>query len=77
MALNPMGMQHELTRLSGRNGTERSAAPPPLTPLGSAAPSNRQGVQPDDPETADTISTEEWMRRREEQISTRRQRTLG
>lgn len=77
MALNPQGMQHELTRLSMRAGTEQSGAPAPLNPIASAAQSNRQAIQPDDPETADTISTEEWMRRREEQISTRRQRTLG
>lgn len=77
MALNPQGMQHEMTRMSMRSGTDSSGAPRPLSPIASAAQSNRQAIQPDDPETADTISTEEWMRRREEQISTRRQRTLG
>lgn len=77
MAMNPQGMQHELTRLSMRNGTEASGAPRPLSPVASTAQSNRQAIQPDDPETADTITTEEWMRRREEQIATRRQRTLG
>lgn len=77
MAMDAIGMTHELTRLSMRPGTESSGAPPPITPLASAAQSNRTMVQPDDPETADTLDTTEWMRRRNEQMQTRRQRTLG
>lgn len=77
MAMDPVGMTYELTRMSMRTGSEASAAPPPLTPIASAAQSNRTMVQPDDPETADTLDTSEWMRRRTEQMQTRRQRTLG
>lgn len=77
MAMDPVGMTYELTRMSMRTGSEASAAPAPLTPIASAAQSNRTMVQPDDPETADTLETSEWMRRRTEQMQTRRQRTLG
>lgn len=77
MAMDAVGMTYELTRMSMRTGTEASAAPRPLNPVATAAQSNRTMVQPDDPDTADTLNIEEWMRRRDEQILTRRQRTLG
>lgn len=77
MAMTPVKMAVELTRLSTRPGTDTSNAPRPLTPMASASQSNRTVIAPDDPEGADTLSIEDWMRRREEQISTRRQRTLG
>lgn len=77
MAMDAVGMTYELTRLSMRAGSETSAAPPPLNPAATAGQSNRTMVQPDDPETADTLDTSEWMRRRNEQMQTRRQRTLG
>ena len=77
MALDPIGMATSLTRMSMRTGTEASGAPRPLNPIATAAQSNRTMLAPDDPEAADQLSTEEWMRRRDEQIATRRQRTLG
>lgn len=78
MALDPMRMAVELTKLSSRvSTTEASRAPSPLTPAASIAQSMRTSVQPDDAENADSLSTEEWMRRREEQVASRRQRTLG
>lgn len=77
MAMTPVKMAVELTRMSSRPGTESSNAPRPLAPVASSAQSNRALIHPDDPEGADTLSIEEWMRRREEQIATRRQRTLG
>lgn len=77
MALNPVKMAVELTKLSTRAGTEASNAPRPLQPVASASQSNRTVIAPDDPEGADTISTEEWMRRREEQIAMRRQNSRG
>ena len=77
MALDPIGMATELTKMSMRTGTEASGAPRPVNPVASMAQSNRTMLQPDDPEGADSLSTDEWMRRRDEQIAARRQRTLG
>jgi len=77
MALDPIGMATELTRMSMRTGTEASGAPRPMNPVASAAQSNRTLLQPDDPDASDSLSTEDWMRRREEQVAARRQRTLG
>ena len=78
MALDPMRMAVELTKLSARaSTTEASRAPNPITPAATIAQSMRTSIQPDDPDSADGLSTEEWMARREEQVNSRRQRTLG
>jgi len=78
MAMTPVRMAVELTKMAGRaTTTEASQAPRPLNPVATAGQSNRMAAQPDNPDTADTLSMEEWMRQREEQVSTRRQRTLG
>jgi hypothetical protein len=78
MALDPVKMAVELTRLSARaTTTDQTGAPRPITPLTTGAQGQRAAIQPDDPDSADNLSTEEWMRRREEQIASRRQRTLG
>lgn len=78
MAMEPVRMAVELTKLSTRaTTTEASRAPSPLNPMASAAQAMRTSVQPDDADNADSLSTEEWMRRREEQVASRRQRTLG
>lgn len=80
MAMEPVKMAVELTRLASRvSTTDRSNAPPPINPLGSAANSLPKNtlIQPDDADQSDNLSTEEWMRRREEQVASRRQRTLG
>lgn len=77
MAQDPVGMTYELTKMSMRNGSDASGAPRPLNPVATAAQSDRRMIQPDDPDNADGLTTEEWMRRRDEQIATRRQRTLG
>jgi hypothetical protein len=77
MAMDTVGMTYELTKMSMRNGSDASNAPRPMNPVATLAQSNRSIVQPDDPETADTLNVEEWMRRRDEQLATRRQRTLG
>jgi hypothetical protein len=77
MAQDAIGMATELTRMSMRTGSEASGAPRPVNPVASLAQSNRTMIQPDDPDGADQLSTDEWMRRRDEQVVTRRQRTLG
>lgn len=77
MAMDPIGMATSLTRMSMRTGTEPSGAPRPLNPIATAAQSNRTMIAPDDPDGADQLSVDEWMRRRDEQVATRRQRTLG
>jgi hypothetical protein len=78
MAMEPVKMAVELTRLSARaTTTDQSGAPRPLQPVATMAQNNRTSIQPDDPDSADNLSTEEWMARREEQVASRRQRTLG
>lgn len=78
MAMEPVKMAVELTKLSARaTTTEASRAPSPLNPMASAAQAMRTSIQPDDADNSDSLSTEEWMRRREEQVASRRQRTLG
>ena len=77
MALSPVKMAVELTKMSTRPPTDASGAPRPLSPVASASQANRTTIAPDDAEGADALSTEEWMRRREEQVQGRRQRTLG
>jgi hypothetical protein len=78
MAMNPVRMAVELTKMAGRaTTTEASQAPRPLNPVATAGQSNRMSAQPDNPDTADALSIDDWMRQREEQIASRRQRTLG
>src|SRR5215467_9688737 len=78
MAMEPVKMAVELTRLSARvTTTDQTGAPRPLTPISSGVQGQRASIQPDDPDSADNLSTEDWMARREEQVASRRQRTLG
>jgi len=78
MALDPMRMAVELTRLAARaTTTDPTGAPRPIQPITTGAQGQRAALQPDNPDDADTLSTEEWMARREEQVASRRQRTLG
>jgi hypothetical protein len=77
MALSPMRMAVELARMANRPTAEPSAAPRPINPLGSSTPGQRIAAAPDNPDTADQMNMEDWMRARDEQISQRRQRTLG
>ena len=78
MAMNSIKMAVELTKMSARAGaSETSQAPRPLNPMATAGTSNRQPLSPDNPDNADVMSMEDWMKAREEQIASRRQRTLG
>lgn len=78
MSLDPVKMAVELTKMSGRvSTTDPSQTPRPLVPAASLAQNNRVSIAPDDPDNSDSLSTEEWMARRNEQVNSRRQRVLG
>jgi hypothetical protein len=70
LSLSPLRMAVELTRMAARPVSELSQTPRPLNPAATAAQAGRMSTSPDDP-GSDAISTEEWMRRREEQIRNR------
>lgn len=70
LSLNSVRQAVELTRLAARPMNELSGAPRPINPAATAAQAARSTTSPDDP-GSDNISTEEWMRRREEQINAR------
>ena len=67
LALPPVKMALELAKLAVPRDPAPSAAPKPITPIGNRGASNER-IRPDDPERADTLSTAEWIRRREEQV---------
>jgi len=71
--LPPAKMAVELTKLALKpaGGKTLSAAPKPITPVGSR-PASHAAIQPDDPEKADRLSTAEWMARRAAQVAERR-----
>lgn len=68
MALPPIKMAIELTRLAAKDPAPGSKAPKPITPIGSRGASH-VSIDPTDTERADNLSTAEWMKRREAQIS--------
>lgn len=71
MALSPIKMAVELTRLAGKApDTSTTRAPKPITPVGSKGAAHT-AIAPDDPERADNLPTAEWMKRRNEQEKTR------
>lgn len=75
MTLTPMRMMAELTRMAdklvqGQQNPPPSSAPRPIRPIGSNR-SHSAGITPDDPDRSDGLATQEWMRRREEQIRRR------
>lgn len=71
LSLSPIRMAVELTKMAGRPPTEVTGAPRPLNPIASQGVNNRATFGPDDP-SSDNLTTEEWMRRRNEQINARR-----
>lgn len=73
LSLNPLRMAVELTRMAAKPVTELSQAPRPLNPAATAAQAARSSTSPDDP-GSDNMSTQEWMRRREEQLAARNTR---
>lgn len=71
LGLSPIRMAVELTKMAGRPASEISSAPRPLNPIASQGVNNRAVMGADDP-SSDNLTTEEWMRRRNEQINARR-----
>ena len=67
MALPPIKMAVELTKMAQAEPGQISSLKKPITPVGGKG-QGHEGVQPDDPERADNLSTVEWMRRREAQL---------
>jgi hypothetical protein len=67
MAMSPMRMAVELTKLSMRQAAPTTSAPRPIRPVGNNR-SHNAGINPDDPDRSDGLSTAEWMRRREQMI---------
>ena len=70
LSMSPRQMAVELTRMAARPITELSQAPRPINPAATSAQAQRTSTSPDDP-GSDNMSTEEWMRRRNEQIAGR------
>jgi hypothetical protein len=73
LSLPPRRMAVELTRMAARPIQELSQAPRPINPASTAAQAGRTSISPDDP-GSDSMSTEEWMRKRNEQIQGRNAR---
>jgi len=70
LSMSPRQMTVALTRMADRPVQELSRAPRPINPAATSAQAQRTSVSPDDP-GSDQMSTEEWMRRRNEQIQSR------
>lgn len=74
MALSPVKMAVELTRMAARPVAELSQAPKPIRPVATGGARNHEAIDPTDTDRADRLSTGEWMRRREAQLATRNAR---
>ena len=66
LALPAVRMAIELAKMASAEPTQVSGAPKPIIPITQTA-SNRTQIKPDDPDRADQLSTQEWIRRRNEQ----------
>lgn len=73
LELSPVKMGIELGKLALREPSEPSKAPRPIRPVNGSAASHSE-IRPDDPDRADTLSTAEWMRRRNAQENAARKR---
>jgi hypothetical protein len=71
LGMTPTKMAVELTKRAAKIPTQVSAAPKPITPIG-ARTASHEPIEPDDPTKSDNLSTAEWMRRREAQLTSRR-----
>jgi hypothetical protein len=77
LALSPAKMGLELgKRLSGSATPAVSGAPKPITPVGSRGRSH-EAISASDPERADKLTTEAWMRRREAEVLARQTAERG
>lgn len=78
LALPPVKMAVELAKMAtpSDNGQQQSNTPRPITPV-TRGNSNRNPIDPADPERSDQLSTAEWMRRRQEQDAAARNARFG
>lgn len=72
MSLPATRMAVELTKKAMAPEIQVSNAPRPITPVGGRGVSH-EAISPDDPDRSDHLSVQEWMRRREMQVSERSQ----
>ncbi len=70
MSLSPLAMAVEVAKLGFQPKGEASKAPKPITPVGAKGPSHEE-ISPDDPDRGSSLTTAEWMRRREAQVGKR------
>lgn len=78
LGLSPVKMAVELAKLSTKTatggsgtGTSVSGAPKPISPVGQRG-AQLSDIDPGDPERADSLPVDLWMKRREEQTEKRR-----
>lgn len=71
MALPPLKMAVELTKLSQTNGRTISGAPKPITPI-SGTRGSLSEVDPGDPERSDMLSDADWFARRQADVDRKR-----
>lgn len=72
MALSPMKMAAELTKIALREVKPISQAPKPIQPLASKNASATV-IEPDDPQRGATLDTASWMKQREAQVKAQRE----
>lgn len=72
LGMSPTKMAVELTKRATKPPVQVSTAPRPITPVG-GRPASHERIEPDDPDRSDHLSTSEWMRRREAQLSAKAQ----
>ena len=73
LGLQPTRMVVELMKRAASPEPQLSLAPKPIQPIGVRGATHER-ISPDDPDRSDHLSTSEWMRRREAQLSERRGR---
>lgn len=71
LALSPVKMAVELTKLAAKPLEPVSGAPKPIRPLETGGARSHEAIAPDDTDRADRLSTREWMQRRENQLASR------
>lgn len=74
MHLPQAKMIKELIKIGAADTPAPSAAPKPITPIGGNKGAAHTGISPDDPERADTLTTTQWMERRNKQAEANRAR---
>ncbi len=68
LALPPIRMAVELSKLAAKTPEELSKAPKPITPIRGSGAANTD-IDPTDAERSDNLPTDVWMKRREAQIA--------